>query len=99
MEPTSKRYVGYEVRIHAGVSHRGITSDPERRLEEHRRKLGPSAYMRILTSPMTLRVARQWESLQERTRGYHRPRRRAGKVWVPPHWRNGKIVRGYYRKA
>lgn len=81
MEPTSKRYVGYEVRIHAGVSHRGITSDPEGRLEEYRKELGPSAYMRILTPPMTLRVARQWESLPERARGYQRARRRAaGKV-------------------
>ena len=99
MTSASKRYVGYEVRVHGGASHRGITSDPDRRLQEHRRKLGPSAYMRILTSPMTLRGARQWESSRERTRGYHQPRRRAGKVWVPPHRRNGKIVRGYYRKA
>ena len=99
MASANRQYVGYEVWIHGGVTHRGITRDPKRRLRDHRRKLGPSARMRILTSPMTLRRAQQWESSQERTYGYHQPRRRAGKVWVPPHWRNGKIVRGYYRKA
>ena len=99
MAPASKRYVGYEIWVHGGVTHRGITSDPARRLKEHRKKLGPSADMWTLTPPMTLCSARQWESSQERTYGYHQPRRRAGKVWVPPHRRNGKIVRGHYRKA
>ena len=99
MSLTSKPYVGYEVRIHGGPSHRGITTDPERRLKEHRTKLGPSAKMRILTSPMSPYHAREWERSQTRTRGYHQPRRRAGKVWVRPHRRNGKTVPGHYRKA
>lgn len=93
----NKPFVGYEVRVHGGPSHRGITSNPERRLREHQAQLGPSAHMRVLTPPMSLRQARSWEKMQTRTRGYSQPRRRLGRVWVRPHRRNGRIVRGHYR--
>ena len=98
MTTSSKQFVGYEVRVHGGPTHRGITSDQERRLKEHRAQVGPSATMKILTNPMPLRQARQWEKLQERTRGYHQPRRVRGRVWVRPHRRHGRRVRGHYRK-
>ena len=100
MTLNNKQFVGYEVRVHGGVTHRGITSDPERRLREHQMQLGPSATMRILTPPMSLLRARNWENNQSRTRGYSQPRRRPGRVWVPPYRRrNGQIVRGHYRRA
>ena len=99
MTSNKKPFVGYEVRVHGGASHRGITSDPQRRLREHQAKLGQSAKMRILTPPLPYHQALNWERLQSRTRGYHQPRRRQGRVWVRPHRRNGKIVRGHYRRA
>ena len=97
--PNNKPFVGYEVHVHGGPTHRGITSNPERRLREHQEQVGRSATMRVLTPPMSLLQARRWEKLQTRTRGYSRPRRRPGRVWVRPHRRNGKIVRGHYRRA
>lgn len=99
MLPNNKPFIGYEVRVHGGASHRGITSNPERRLREHQAQLGPSARMRVLTPPMSLPQARNWERAQTRTRGYVQPRRRPGRVWVRPHRRNGKVVRGHYRRA
>lgn len=71
MTTASKPYFGYEVRIPAGVSRRGLTTDPERTLAEYREQLGPSAYIRVLTSPLSLNEARQWERLMKGTRGYH----------------------------
>ena len=99
MALNNKPFVGYEVRVHGGPTHRGITSNPKRRLQEHQTQVGPSATIRILTPPMSLLQARQWEKLQTRTRGYSRPRRRPGRVWVRPHRRNGRTVRGHYRRA
>lgn len=71
MVTPNRPYVGYEVRIPAGVSHRGLTTNPERTLAEYREQLGPSAHIRILTSPLTLNEARQWERLVKGARGYH----------------------------
>ena len=36
-----KMYYGYELRIHGGPTHRGITSNPQQRLSQHRRQVGP----------------------------------------------------------
>ena len=100
MQVSKKQYIGYEIRIYGGVTHRGITSDRCRRLGEHQRYLGSSAKMRILTRPMSLSQAEKWESKQTRTQGYCEPKHRPGRVWVPPYQRhNGKIVRAHYRKA
>ena len=66
MTTASGPYVGYEVRIHGGPPHRGITTDPERCLEQHREQLGPSAFMHILTPPLSAREARAWEELLAR---------------------------------
>ena len=66
MTTASGPYVGYEVRIHGGPPHRGITTDPERCLEQHREQLGPSAFMQILTPPLSAREARAWEELLAR---------------------------------
>ena len=59
-------YVGYEIRVHGGPPYRGITTDPERCLEEHRERLGPSAFMQIMTPPLSAREARAWEELLTR---------------------------------
>ena len=64
MTTASKAYFGYEVRIPAGVRHQGLTTDPERTLEEYREELGPSAMMQILTPPMSFREACQWEDFR-----------------------------------
>ncbi len=66
MATANKPYFGYEVRIHAGPPYRGITTDPERCLEEHQERLGPSAFLRIITPPLSLREARAWEDLLTR---------------------------------
>ena len=94
-----KKYYGYELRVYGGPTHRGITSNTEQRLAQHKRQVGPSAKMRVLTGPMSLHRARLWEKTQGRTRGYHQPRRRRGRTWVRPHRRRGKIVRGHYRRV
>ena len=64
MTTASKPYFGYEVRIPAGVRHQGLTTDPERTLEEYRERLGPSAMMQILTPPMSFREACQWDDFR-----------------------------------
>lgn len=56
-------YVGYEVRVHGGPPHRGITTNPKRCLEEHQERLGPSAFMHILTPPLSAREAKAWERM------------------------------------
>ena len=91
--------VGYELKVHGGITHRGITANPDRRLKEHKAKVGPSAKMKIVTRPLLRSKALQWERKQTRTRGYHPPRRRRGMTWVRPHKRNGRIVRGHYRRS
>lgn len=63
-------YVGYEIRQPAGIPHRGITQDPEQTLAEHRERLGTGVFIRIVTPPLTLREARQWERFLERHRHY-----------------------------
>ena len=72
MTPNNNPFFGYEIRMHGGPTHRGITTDPERRLREHQAELGPSAKMRILTPPLSYRQARNWERIQSRPRRYHR---------------------------
>lgn len=68
MSLASKPYFGYEVRIPAGVRHRGLTTDPEGTLEEYRERLGPAAMMQLLTPPMSYREARQWDEMLKRNR-------------------------------
>ena len=63
MATATRPYVGYEVRIPAGLPHRGVTDDPERCLEEYRERLGADAFMQVLTPPLSLREARQWEEM------------------------------------
>ena len=70
MTTATHPYVGYEIRRPAGVPHRGITQDPEQTLAEHRERLGPEVFIRILTPPLTLREARQWERFLKRHRHY-----------------------------
>ena len=67
----NKPFFGYEVRIHDSPGHRGITTDPERRLRELQAELGPSAKIRILTPPLSYHQARNWEKIRSRPRGYH----------------------------
>ena len=64
MLTASKHYFGYEVRIPAGVRHRGLTTDPEGTLEEYWERLGPAAMMQLLTPPMSYREARQWDEMR-----------------------------------
>lgn len=66
MSLASKPYFGYEVRIPAGVRHRGLTTDPEGTREEYRERLGPAAIMQLLTPPMSYREARQWDEMRTR---------------------------------
>ena len=66
-------YVGYEVRVHGGPPHRGITTDPERCLEQHRERLGPDAFMNVLTPPLSAREAQAWEEILERKRNQALP--------------------------
>ena len=68
MTTVTEPYVAYEVRIPAGVPHRGITKDPEQVLAEYRERLGPDAFIQILTPPLSLREAKQWEAMMERNR-------------------------------
>ena len=56
-------YFGYEYSIPAGVKRWGITTDPNHRLDEIRREVGPDARMHVMTTAMTLgeaEPARVW---------------------------------------
>ena len=70
MTTATQTYVGYEIRVPAGIPHRGITHNPEQTLAEHRERLGPDAFMQILTPPLSLREARQWEQFRKQRRHY-----------------------------
>ena len=68
MTTATRPYVGYEIRRPAGVPHLGVTQDPAHTLAEHRERLGPDVFIRILTPPLTLREAIQWEQFRKRHR-------------------------------
>ena len=79
MRTATQPYVGHEIRVPAGILHRGITQHPEQTLAEHRERLGPQAFIRILTRPLTLRQARQWAAMRESDRHYQRTRPTPGR--------------------
>lgn len=92
------RVVGYELYQSGSPIHRGITNAPKRRLREHSANVGDNVRMHVVTRPMTRRQGYQWEAGQSRTRGYYRPKNRGGRTWVRPHTRNGRRVRGHWRR-
>ena len=70
MTTATQPYVGYEIRRPAGVRHRSITQNSEQTLAEHRERLRPDAFMQILTPPLSLREAKQWEQFRKHHRHY-----------------------------
>jgi predicted GIY-YIG superfamily endonuclease len=63
---TKRDHYTYDFKVGNKIVHSGITTDPERRAQEHERRW-PGGHMNVVGSAKTEEGARKWEETKQKT--------------------------------